>query len=70
MKYLIILVIVMLFDCSYSYRILMHPEQTKDTHYILIKRPLWPSFGETCYDCYSRPDSSKWEPTCKKINIK
>jgi hypothetical protein len=58
--------LILLQGCSH-YTILMHAGETPKNHYIIIDNDDWN--GNRCYDCYSRPDSVNWKPTCKEVKF-
>jgi hypothetical protein len=53
------------------YIVHIHEHETKSNHYVIIQTINDANGGEQqyCYDCYSRPDSVEWHPTCKKIKV-
>jgi hypothetical protein len=67
MKILALVLMVSIFEgCGSQYRVYLHDKETKTNHYLLVER----KYGDDrCYDCYSRPDSINWKPTCKELKF-
>jgi hypothetical protein len=57
---------ILLFNsCAPSkYFIGIHNQETAQNHYVVVDQ----TYG-TMYDCYSKPDSVTWCPTCREIDI-
>jgi hypothetical protein len=63
---LVILVVLFQGCATPQYTVLMHEKETQKNHYLLLIKT---GSAEQCWDCYSRPDSVKWEPRCKPVKF-
>lgn len=69
MPRLLLPALVLLSACApKSYLVTMGAQPPEDAHYVVVRSVMGGSM--VVYDCLSKPDGQRWEPTCVKAEVR